>query len=271
MANATLQVIHPLAESLKQVQTADEQAYADSGDLESGWFLATALLDSCLNYLDDALTRQAKEHPQMEARTRGSYLIGNYSWYVPLAVIATYLADNRVPDFSPENVALRYRNFTWYEDGESGEAERIDVRFLSGRFACLPDDPSSDHPDAIILTDRDALREWLHTALEAHFSLLIERIFVQTRLSRYAQWCLVADSCAALFLHIGRALGDEAHGQAEGLKCETFRAMGGCCRYYTVSETGQDYCSTCVLRKPEDRNQRLLNYMAKKYAQEIVS
>jgi hypothetical protein len=32
-----------------------------------------------------------------------------------------------------------------------------------------------------------------------------------------------------------------------------------------------DYCTTCVLRKPEDRDARMLQYMAKKYAREAAS
>jgi hypothetical protein len=273
----------------------DENACADIGSPDDGWFQAMTLCDQGSILLNGALTRQAKDHPQMEARTRGAYLIGNYSWYVLLAGVAAYLAAARVPDFSPENVALRFRTYTWHEGEDSGEAERMDVRFFSGRFACLPDDPAADHPDALVLPDPDALREWLRIRLEAHLSPLIEGVFAQTRLSRGAQWCLAADSCAALFLHVGQALGDAARGQGEGLKfvkapgspmnndktsyitlqhldhCETFRLRGGCCRYYTVSESGEDYCTTCVLRKPEDRNQRLLDYMAKKYVQEAAA
>jgi hypothetical protein len=287
--------VYPLAAALNRVTVVDENACADIGSLESGWFQATALCDQGSILLNGALARQAKDHPQMEARTRGAYLIGNYSWYVPLAGVVAYLAAARVPDFSPENVALCLRTYTWHEGEHSGEAERMDVRFLNGRFACLPDDPAANHPDAIVLPDSDTLREWLRTRLEAHLTPLIERVFAQTRLSRGAQWCLVADSCAALFLHVGQALGDAARGQGEGLKFvkapdspmtndktsyislqyldhrETFRARGGCCRYYTVSETGEDYCTTCVLRKPEDRDQRLLDYMAKKYVQEAAS
>jgi len=52
--------------------------------------------------------------------------------------------------------------------------------------------------------------------LESHVMPLIERIHSQTRLGRHAQWCLVADVCAALFLNTGRVLGDEAYGTSEG-------------------------------------------------------
>jgi hypothetical protein len=295
MEASTLHKIHPLAAALCHSHTVDTEAYADIGAVEADWRPATEFSTPPASRLEEALARQAKDHPHMEARTRGSYWIGEYSWYVPLAAVTAYLAAKRVPDMAADNLALRFRTFTWYEGAESGEAQRLDVRFLSGRFACLPDDPAASHPDARVLPNADALRAHLRTTLEAHLTPLIEEVHARTKLSRHAGWLLVADSCAALFLHSGQALGAEAYARAEGMAfvqapgspmnndktayislqyldhCDTFRARGGCCRYYTVSETGQDYCTTCVLRQPEDRDQRLLAYMAKKYAQEAAS
>lgn len=253
------------------------------------WFPATSLMDPDQEILADALARQAADHPNMEARTRGSYFIGEYSWWLSVGPIAAYLTQQRVPDLSAGNIALRQSTYTWREGGESGEAERIDIRFISGRFACLPDDPDVDHPDAIVTPDKTHLRQWLRGKLEAHMAPIIERVHAHTNLSQYAQWCLVADAVAAQFLHIGKQLGDEEHGQTEGLAFvkaedsplnnkktgyislqyldhrESFRTRAGCCRYYTVSETGKEYCSTCVLRKPEDRDARLVAYMKWKH------
>jgi ferric iron reductase protein FhuF len=284
-----------LAAALSHMQRVDPEAYADIGTVEAGWLTVAAFCDPQTTLLEAALARQAQDYPHMEDRTRGAYLIGEYSWYVPLVAITAYLAQQRVPDFSRENVAVRFRTYTWHEGAASGEAQRLDVRFLSGRFACLPDDVAADHPDAQVLPDGDALREHLRTTLEGHLTPIIERVYAETKLSHHAQWMLVADSCAALFLHSGQALGAEAYAKAEGMvfvkapsspmnnakttyislqyrdHCDTFRARGGCCRYYTVSESGADYCTTCVLRPPEDRDQRLLAYMAKKYAQEATS
>lgn len=284
---------HPLAQTLSRMIAINEYFYADLGSIESGWFLGTALLDEKAPALEEALARQAVQHPNMEARTRGSYLIGEYSWYVPAVAVTAYLAERRVPDLSLDNLALRFGKYTWHEGGESGEAERIEVRFLGGRFAALPDDPAANHPDAVIVPDHNALREWLRITLEAHLTPLIEHINARTRLGRHAQWCLVADSCAALFLHGGQSLEDELRGKAEALAFvkahgspmknpktdfvslqylehrETFRTRGGCCRYYTVAEDGYK-CTTCVLRKPEERDQLLLDYMARKYAKDTA-
>ncbi|MDX2160434.1 MAG: ferric iron reductase [bacterium] len=290
-----LSAIHPLTPALQRVTALDENLIADFGTLTEGWFLASELLQPDSQRLADALTRQAANHPHMDARTKGSYFLGEYAWYLPAAAIAAYLAEGRVPDLSLEQVALRWSRYTWHYEGESGEADRLEVRFVSGQFACLPDDAHSQHPNAQIMRDAEALREHLRSALVSHFTPLVEAVYARTNLSRYALWCLVADSFAALFQHLGEGLGDGERARAEAMAlikaagspmqtsktryftlefaghCETFRARGGCCRYYTVSESGTDYCSTCVLRKPEDRAARLLAYMSKKYAQEPAS
>ena len=280
--------VAPLKDTLKKLETLIGQAYHIGEPDESSWFRAHELTDPNSANLGQSLARQVADYSGMDARTQATFFINEYSWYVPEVAIGAFLLAKRIPDLSAENIALRYITYTWHEDDESGEAERLDVRFLSGRFACLPDDPAADHPDAQVLPDVDALREHLRTMLEAHLTPLIERVYARTKLSCHTQWMLVADACAAQFLNIGRTLNEE-QGKAEGMAfikasgspmnnnktsyislqyldhCDTFRARGGCCRYYTVSETGDDYCTTCVLRKPEERDARLLAYMQKKY------
>ena len=285
---------HPLTETLARVAHAANYFYGEIGGLETGWFLASDLIQENSAALEAALAFQATNHPNMDARSRGSYFIGEYTWFVPGVAVTAYMTERRVPDLSLENLALRFNKYTWHENGESGEGDRLEVRFLSGRFAALPDDPAAQHPDAVIVPDVNALRDWLRTSLETHLTPLIERINASTRLGRHAQWCLVADSCASLFLHGGTVIKDEAHGLAEGrafIKAagspmknpktdyvslqylehrDTYLTRGGCCRYYTFAEDGEK-CSTCVLRKPEERDQLLLDYMSRKYAQGAAS
>jgi len=284
---------HPLAATLARIPVSTWQPTASIGALEADWFRATEMSENAAR-LDEALALQAVDYPQMEARTRGSYFIGEYAWYVPCAAITALLAERRAPDLSVDNVALRVSTVQWQEGEYSGESKRLDVRFLSGRFAALPDDPDANHPDAVIVPDETALREWLRNAIEAHFAPLVEQVYAKTRLGRQAQWNLVADACAALFLSAGEMVSDQPRGEAQGLAfvktpgshlqnpktgyftleyeghCETYRARGGCCRYYTVSENAEK-CSTCVLLKPEERDARILKYMTERYTKAAVS
>lgn len=279
--------LRPLEQSLKRIAELNDSYLADIGEYEEPFFLAVDLIQNKDSILEQSLVRQARKHPTMDSRTQASYFIGEYSWYVPAVAIAAYLTENRVPEFVPENIALRYRRYIWHHGEHSGEAERIDVRFLSGRFACLPDDPCADHPDAMLVADKVALRDCLRSQLESHFSSLIKSIRSISKLGENAQWRLVADSCASQFLGVGAMMNDDEHAQAEGLtfiradgspmknpqtsyltltyqdQCETFLARGGCCRYYTLPDA--EYCTSCVLRKPEEREQRFLAYMQSKY------
>ncbi|MBI1278816.1 MAG: hypothetical protein GC179_11870 [Anaerolineaceae bacterium] len=284
---------HPLAETFSRIIALNASFYADIGSIEADWFLAIDMTNCQSDAFTQTLAYQLTRYPNAslpDLRTQASFLLGEYSWYVPAVAIGAYLSEHRVPDLSLDNLALRRGTYTWHYGNSSGEAQRTEARFLSGCFAALPDDPAANHPDAIILPDADALREWLRVKLEAHLMPIIEGLHSVTHLSRHALWALAADNCAALFLQYGDILKDKKWAQAEGLAfvkvpgsplknprtdfvtleyeghCETFRARGGCCRYYMVDKDSSK-CSTCVLHKPAERDQILLEHMAKTYAQ----
>jgi hypothetical protein len=282
-----------LAATLARATAHDDYLSGEVGPLEDGWQPAAALLDPVSPLLDEGLRRVVRDHPGAERRVAGSFFIGDYAWYIASGAVAAFLAERRVPDLAPQNIALRYSTFRWEEDGESGEATRIDVRFLSERFAALPDDSAAGSPGVLLLPDGAALREWLRTALEAHIEPLTAVVTDRTRLGRRAQWNLVADAVAAVFLHAGRHVGSERSAVEDGLAvvkaagsplrnantgyitveaaghCETFRTRGGCCLFYRVKPG--EHCSTCLLRPESERRERLHDYLAKKHAMEVLA
>jgi len=277
MPHSTMQ--SPLAETLARAATLDEFLGAEVGPLEEGWFRADALSDPNSPLLEEGLTRIVARYPNAPRRVAGAFFIGEYARYLAAAAITAYLAEQRVPDLAHDNIALRYRTFTWEYQGQTGESECIDVRFLSERFAVLLTDPAADHPDAIVLPHAVALRAWLRVRLETQLAPLIAAITARTRLGQRAQWNLAADACTALFLQVGQYLGMAEQSCAEGLAFikaansplrnngtdyltlesqghhQTFRLRGGCCLYYQI--VPGDNCATCVLRSPEDRTQCL--------------
>lgn len=283
----------PLAATLARV-TALEPAYFAShiGIREAGWFPATALHAADSPQLGDGLARQVAQVTNAETRVMGSFFIGTYTWHIAAAAIAAYLTERRVPDLDPVHMMLRYCTLPYEEEGETGEEQAIHVRFVSERFAVLPDDPASNHPAALLFSTQVALRTWLRTSLEAHLTPVIEALYTRTHLSKRAQWNLVADTCAELFLTVGEKSTALASCCAEGLSFvqaagspmqashtgyvtvtagdhqQTFRTRGGCCLYYRT-DPGNN-CSSCPLRSDEERIARFQHYLAKKYSVESV-
>jgi hypothetical protein len=268
----------------------DKDLAGEVGALEDGWICAADLLIENSPALEEGLRRAALRYDSIDDRTAAAFLFGHYVWYLTEAAVAAYLSEKRVPDLALDNVALRYSTYTWEYEGTTGESQRIDARFLSGRFAALPNDPAAGQPDVMILPDVPALREWMRDRLETHLALVVEKLYARTRLSRRALWNLAADACASQFLHLDEHLGCTAQGRAEGLafirsaqsemrhskteyitleykdQSETFCSRGGCCRYYMVPGKDTEKCWTCVLRPQEEQKSLHLNYMAERYA-----
>ncbi len=241
-----------LANTLTRVSQAVPEFSATVGELESGWFPAADFGDPTSARVTESLERLAADYPGADMRTQAALFINQYAWYLSGAAAIAFLLEKRVPDLTQPNIALRYNTVTWEEDGESGEYEHLEVRFLSGRFAALPDDPAAGLPDVIVLPDAAELREWFRQGVEAHMQPVIDRAHVASRLSRSALWRIVADSCAQAFLHTGKQVGEAVQAEREGLAfvkvpgsplnnpqlhfvsltcdglSETFRVRGGC-------------------------------------------
>ncbi|WP_026370887.1 IucA/IucC family C-terminal-domain containing protein [Kallotenue papyrolyticum] len=242
-----------------------------------GWMAARDWI-SDRRRLDDALAHIAATYrvPDWQPTTRyrhvvAAFLINSYAWFLPAAAIAAYLTEKRVPDLDPDNVVVRLRS--------PDEGGLFEIGLLSSRMAVLPDDPAAGAAEATVLHDTVQLRAWLRRRIEAHMAPLIEAVHRHTGFSRRAQWNLVADDCAALFLWIGQRIGAEERACVEGRafvgaagspmqasrtayitldvggQRHTFRKRGGCCLYYRLP--GGQHCSTCALLPAQEREQRL--------------
>jgi ferric iron reductase protein FhuF len=270
----------PLATTLARVGALDHYLRAERIDgLGDGWWSATELVASDGEKLDAALHHTLKSYPTApdDRHIAASFFLGWYTWAMPAAATASYLLEGRVPDLDPANIALRF-----IEAGDDEESS-FGIAFLSDRMAVLPDDAAAGASNVIVLGDRAELREWLRQSLEAHMTPLIEAIYARTRFGRRAQWNLVADNCASLFLLVGEKTDALDAACAEGLtfvgapgspmarsktgyftlqangRCETFRKRGGCCLYYKLP--GGQNCSTCSLISEAERDRRLLAWM----------
>lgn len=212
----------------------------------------------------------------MDARTRAAYLVGYVSWAVGRALAACQLRLGGLPDVSAGSFGLAPIWQDWEADGETGRSLDFVVTVAAESDAVLP------------LCDVATAR----VLMEDINAPLVEQLQAATGLSRGALWRLVADGYAAAWLTVGKALGCEAEamraamvllkGEDSPLRnsktgfvkicvshpedpsrqaSDWFRARGGCCRYYTTPDSKGQYCSTCVLRSPQSRDQLLADYL----------
>ena len=223
-----------------------------------GGLSAAALIDDGRHL--DALLDQILARYGATDRTMAAAIFHNsYAWYIGAAAIGCYLAEGRVPSLAPDQVDL------WIDF--LGDEKRIDV-------AVHCDESGPWIGDA---------RTRLRRELEAHLEPLIERLHGLTRLGKRAQWHLVADACASVFVWFGQRMGMTEASCAEGLAvikaadsplrfsktgyftlehagaCQTFRKRGGCCLSHKAP-AGKP-CSTCPLVPAEERDRRLKAWM----------
>ena len=230
-------------------------------------------------FLAKMLARQQAGTPGLDAKGAAAYFISEYAGVLGIAAASPYLSHGLVPAFVPENCALAF------ELPAEGRP-RVRLRLLDPR--CVTDrEGNSRCSSSCVSVDREGLRSELREGLEAHMEPLIHRLRGLTGLPWQAMWRLVSDSVAARFLEAGRQFGCEEEAQAEALAIlkgtgsplanrqlhffeivihdeasprriiarRSFRARGGCCRFYTAPNGS--YCSSCVLVTPHERRRRI--------------
>lgn len=286
------QVHHPLEEALEVQKPLWSEFLVECGGMEEGWTTARAFFGDAAA-IDAFLDYERSHHSHMDDRTCAALMMIDYCYVFMLATIPLVAASGIVPDLAPEHIALRMFDDRHEHEGEVHDVRRADIRYLSRRFST--DRPSlGRHRDATLLSGRGELCDTYRVAIENHFSVLIAALVKRSGLGRPALWRLVADAVAGRWLEVGRQLGclDQARQDAmrvvkhtgsplynkqlhffdltlrddnrEPIGSWTFRARGGCCRYYTVAEG--NLCSTCVLKKPEIRDAELLETMRRHIA-----
>ena len=291
---------HPLAAGIRWQNQRWPQLTSSIGDLEEGWTSAAALADPRSSLLAELLEYQTRFQRGVDPRTQAAYLISYLGNLVSAAVIVPLLKSSVVADFTPPVLACRFDDYPDEFRGQTVQMKRASIRFLTGR--CWTDEiEKCAWPDMSVLSDRASLREKLRAMIEDHFAPLIETLAGMTRLSRAAQWRLVGDCVSAVFLETGKLLDIEETAKADAMavlkvpgsplnnaqlhyfdlpipvgpgpdapvEIRSFRARGGCCRYYLTE--GGHLCTSCVLEKPAERNRRIREAALKRLAQPAMA
>lgn len=256
-----------------------DELFLSCGPAEDGWVSLADLTAGgiVLAAFHDAQTLGATG---LDKRGQAAYLVGSLCYRLSRVASAFHLALDVMPRLDPEKLFFQIERYQWDYEGETGESNRLLVRLAPDTgFTAGPAD------ERLAVFARD---------IEAVIVPFIEKQVRDTALGNAAQFRLGADSIASGFQYSGRDLDCEPRARADALAVikaegskfrnpqthfaeialcdpahpeivlisETFRMRGGCCRYYTAD--GGDYCSTCVLRKPEDREEILRNYLRRK-------
>lgn len=285
---ARLYKVPTLADSLARMAAVSEHLGSDVGPLEGEWTPFTELLQEQSTLRDELLALEAQRCPGLDDKGQVAFLLGGVVHYLVIVLAPLLLLGRQVPLLQADRLAFRTRQVPWQHGKESGTYQAIDWRFIDDRFWT---DQNGELPAGGVAVESAAqLYRHLNDQLETLLSPLIEHFKSLSRLSRGAQWRQAADSLAGAFLTTGQALQMEAQARAvadaligdpqvamhnsktgfveiavdhpskpgETLR-QTFRTRGGCCRYYTA-DSGH-LCSTCVLVKPVERDERLRQHL----------
>jgi hypothetical protein len=281
--------LHPLAETLARVGQLNEYLKVSYGLPDgSGWLVPPTDFVAGTARLA-ALVAATQARLQTKApNIVGSSLLQSYQWPIISAAVACYLVDRRVPDLDATQLRLHY-----IADGEqAGEADAI--AFASGRFWVLPDDPDAAHADAIVVPNQQALRDALRDALIAHLGQTIDQLCAELGCKARGLWLNVADSCASnlvwLMQEHNKTVGSaQIAAEVDALvrtadsplrtkqigvfqlsyreHTAVYLDRATCCYWYKTKDG--DYCTTCPKRSTEDRNARLLTYLAEEYEERL--
>ena len=227
-----------------------------------GWIKASSLFQDDDQRLRDAVIAYGWNSFGTENRhLAASGFIIAYLTRLTYPLISQYVLERRVIDVSLSNVEFHVSN------------GRFDGTALSlPKFAALPGDPASGHPDAQIVRDDADLYERLKDRLfDSNFDVVIASLQRAARASVKVSWNAVAASCAQVFYRLYESAEDpELVIQAaeaffddpsspvyRQVKMELiehharqgyFARRAGCCLFWRVRDS-EVYCSGCILVK----------------------
>jgi len=272
-----------LTEATALQQSMWPEVPCSAGPMLTGWTTSAALFSSP-SALEEFLDYEGSFDPGVDLKSRAAFLMSDYCYIFFMATVPLLVGRSVVPDVSPEAVSLQFYTHHGEHDGEPMTVRRAHVRLLSPQIFT-----DRDAGPFSTVTDHAGLCERFRIGVEQHFHPLVEALAKRTGFSKNAQWRLVGDAIAGRFLDVGRRFGCLTKAMASAMAIVkvqgsplnnrqlgyfdltlhdsalkepftyTFRARGGCCRYYTVE--GAEKCPTCVLKSHKERDDILLQEM----------
>ncbi len=278
--------VHPLYQTFVHSHQLSPYIAARLGTpTAAGWLTPAAMFAADSPYLATLVSATQKRLHTTAVNTIGGALLQEYQWPLIATAVACFLLDRRVPDLQRTNVRLR---LPAVEQVEGAGTDPTAIAYTSGRFAALPTDPAADHPDALILGDETALRDYLRTGLESHFAWVIAALSAAVGCNERGLWLSVTDRIASTLAWLMQMQNGQSCLTCIDREADKLLRVAGsplyhktisffeltykerkhvysdrvtCCYWYKTD--GGDYCSTCPHRTKEDRNGCLLKHLAK--------
>lgn len=286
-----IHTLRPLAEALAINAKFWPRIPVDCGARPVGWTTSAEL------FADDRTVRALLDYEGsfvtgLDEKGRAAALMAEYGYLFAVSSVPLLVGHGIVPDLSSANYGI-FLDALSKQDGHQSDGPAVRIRLLSSQYLA-EGVPVASADRTSTPADRTALRTRFRRAVEDHFQPIVSTLHDHTALGRSALWRLVGDSLGALFLDAGQkfgrkdvaiveameilkadgsplanpqmhffdlALHDEADPDRQPLSW-TFRARGGCCRFYTAPDG--KLCSTCVLLKPDERDSRLRELMRRR-------
>jgi hypothetical protein len=245
----------------------------------------TALHDPFGAALQAHLAREIAECPGADGKVAAAYAMDGLAWVLG-RVLSHFYLQGVLPVVAAPGLWLQARDVPWDHDGDSGIGRAWTLGILPDEAAPRVGKPFS--PD---------FRAEFVAAFTDLVAPVLAALHSQSRLPRPALWRLAGDGLSGGLLSVADQAGLTPRLAAEldaifrrkghplfaretavvtlshppdappgaPRVTRTFRRRGGCCRAYTWGDGG--YCSTCVLRKPEDQDRQFLAHLAEAFAE----
>lgn len=216
-----------------------------------------AMVTSYLDYVEDVYEMSAGFR-----QIAASFLVLGYFWPPMLGAAACMLLERRVPDLSTAHTWLNIKGYG--------------VRFSSRRFYALPDDPDAAHPDATILPDVDALRDYIASSFtDEHAEPMFATLRTVAPYGVNGMRANYVDRMVSALIWMGDVIGDPAVVETEvpafvnrmtdkrraavvpiahDGKLKMLQVRSGCCLNYRLP--GREKCETCSLLPMDERIDR---------------
>jgi len=191
---------------------------------------------------------------QLRPDVAASFCLHRYAWPVCMLFSVPWFLERRVPRLPVASVSL---SRTWGRLAADVES-----------FACLPDDPAAELPDARVVADEAALRAELLAAVAEHLEPVLTAFRPKLRRGPRTLWGMATDELVDGLWYMAGLLGEEERATAEltellpgstppfagkagfrrlderpGGAATHTRTRVTCCLYYTVRPT--EVCFTC--------------------------